>query len=141
MRRGPFTESRFILCEGFEDAALARGLIGTTSRHLPAFDVSPIPDLADAAGKEGFGDAFIGSDAVRGFENIVDVIVVADNDSDALKSFNAVRDLLIKAKNEGNLKHDWAIPHHAGVRAIGHPSVSIWMWPTPGDEGCLETVL
>src|ERR1700730_7667582 len=104
MRRGPFTESRFILCEGFEDAALARGLIRTTSRRLPAFDVSPIPDLADAAGKEGFEAAFIGSDAIRGFENIGDVIVVADNDSDALKSFNGVRAQLLKAKDEGNLK-------------------------------------
>lgn len=141
MRRGRFTELRFILCEGFEDAALARGLIGTTSRHLPAFDVSPIPDLAGAAGKEGFEHAFIGSDAISGFENIVDVIVVADNDSNAPKSFNAVRTQLIKAKDEGNLKHNWAIPDYPGVRTIGQPSVSIWMWPAPGDVGCLETVL
>jgi hypothetical protein len=93
------------------------------------------------AGKEGFEAAFIGSDAIRSFENIVDVIVVADNDSHPLKSFNAVRAQLLKAKDEGNLKHNWAIPDHSGVRALGQPSVSIWMWPAPGDNGCLETVL
>lgn len=141
MKRGSFTQTRFILCEGFEDAALARGLIGTPSRHLHPFDVSPVPDLADAAGNSGFENAFIGSDALTGFENISDVVIVADNDGDAQKSFGVVRAQLLKAKNKGNLQHNWAVPDQAGVRAVGQPSVSIWMWPTPGNAGCLETVL
>jgi hypothetical protein len=136
MRRGAFTQPRFIICEGFEDAALARGLIGTPSRHLQAFDVSPIPDVADAAGKDGFEDAFIGCDALTDFDNVSEVVIVADNDGNAFASFAAVRAQLLKA-----IRHNWAIPDHAGQKAVGQPSVSIWMWPSPGNNGCLETVL
>ena len=120
MRRGPFTETRFALCEGYEDSALIRGLIGTPSRHLNSFDVSPIPDLADAAGSGGFENAIIGSDAIRGFEKVTSVIIIADNDDDPAKSFAAVRAQLERAKNNGNLQHDWAVPNQAGIKTGCH---------------------
>lgn len=141
MKRVEFVKSRFALCEGNEDAALIRALVQSVPRNIKPFDVSPINDLVDSKGNGGFEEAIIGSDILTGFEGVDDVVIISDNDDDPAKSFGKVRAQLKKAIDESNVRRNWALPIAPGVRVVGSPSVTIWMWPSPGRAGCLETVL
>jgi hypothetical protein len=51
--------------------------------------VSPVKDVGPVAGNSGFEKAIIGAEAVRGFENIADVVIVADNDDVPAESFKS----------------------------------------------------
>lgn len=141
MKRPAFTQKRFALCEGNEDAALIRALAGSVPRNIQPFDVSPINDLVDKKGNGGFEDAIISSDILTGFDGVDDVIIVSDNDDDPTLSFGRVRSQLKKAIDDANVQREWALPDAPGIRVAGSPSVSIWMWPSAGQPGCLETVL
>ena len=141
MKREAFTQTRFILCEGFENSALVRALTDFPPRKLSRCDVSPNNDVGSVSGNTGFEKAIIGAEIIRGFEKSQHVVVVADNDDDPIRSFNQVNEQLKKAKDEGNIKRDWAIPTQPGVRTAGDPSVTIWMWPSIGQPGCLESLL
>jgi hypothetical protein len=141
MKRVEFTQPRFALCEGNEDAALVRALAESIPRNIKQFDVSPVNDLCDKKGKDGFEDAIIGSDALTGFDAVDDVIIISDNDDDPVASFRSVRAHLKKAIDESSVQRAWALPDAPGVRVAGSPSVSIWMWPRANVPGCLETVL
>ena len=140
MRRGEFKENRFVLCEGFEDSAITRGLIATASRHIPPYDVSPNHDLGTVPGNSGFEEAILGSAATRGFADVEDVVIVADNDDNPNAAFKNICDQITRAKQDG-LSRNWAIPKQPGVKEAGDPSVTVWMWPSAGNRGCLETVL
>lgn len=120
---------------------MVRALINFPPRKLKLFDVSPNKDVGTVSGNTGFEKAIIGSETLRGFENVEHVVVVADNDDSPVNSFNQVNEQLKKAKSERNIKRDWAIPIQPGVKTTGDPSVTIWMWPSAGEPGCLETLL
>jgi hypothetical protein len=137
MKRPAFTSSRFILCEGNEDAACIRNLIQT--RHLTNFDVSPNIDLGSVAGNSGFENALIACEPISGFDAVREVIIVGDNDDDPTASFDQIIVQLRAAKDVG--QRDWGIPAAPLLKAAGDPSVTIWMWPSGGTQGCLETVL
>lgn len=141
MKREKFNQARFALCEGNEDAALVRALAESIPRNIKPFDVSPVNDLCDKKGKDGFEDAIIGSDILTGFDGVNDVVIISDNDDNPAASFSAVRAKLKNAIDEGNVQRQWALPEAPGVRVAGSPSVSIWMWPRADQPGCLETVL
>jgi hypothetical protein len=141
MKREAFAQTRFILCEGFEDSALARALTDFSPRKLTRSDVSPNNDVGSVSGNTEFEKAIIGAEITRGFEKVQHVVVVADNDDNPIDSFNQVTLQLKKAKDEGSVKRDWAIPAQPGVKTAGDPSVTIWMWPSIGQPGCLESLL
>ena len=138
-KRDEFTHPRFILAEGHEDASFARALI--QHRGLPPFDVSPNEDVGSVSGNSGFGDAIIDCEGVTGFEAVSDVVFLADNDSNPADSFQDVRGQIEKAHQENNLDRNWGQAAEPLAKAEGDPSVSIWMWPSANQPGCLETLL
>ncbi len=138
-KREQFEYSRFILTEGFEDAALLRALI--TFRKMNDFDVSPTTDLGSKSGKSGFENAVMACEPQTKFSEVKDVVIVADNDGNPAASFKEVCNQIEKARLAGDLKRDWGTPIDPAVKSEGNPSVSIWMWPSPDQPGCMETVL
>lgn len=138
-KRGEFTKSRFILTEGFEDAAFLRALIA--ARNTPEFDVSPTIDVGSKPGNSGFEDAVIACEPLTGFSAVNEIVIVADNDDDPARLFASITGQIEKARREGNLKRNWGAAIRPAEKAAGDPSVSIWMWPTADQQGCLETLL
>ncbi|MCH8113686.1 MAG: hypothetical protein IH905_17310 [Proteobacteria bacterium] len=138
-KRPEFTKSRFILTEGFEDAEFLKAL--TDARNIADFDVSPTEDVGSTAGNSGFEDAVIACEPLTGFSAVKDIVIIADNDDNPANSFASVCAQILKAQNEGNLKRNWGEAIQPNVKAAGDPSVSIWMWPSTGMDGCLETLL
>jgi hypothetical protein len=57
------------------------------------------------------------------------------------KSFLNICSQIEKARQEKAIQRGWGRPTQATVKAVGDPSVSIWMWPSSSELGCLETVL
>jgi hypothetical protein len=41
----------------------------------------------------------------------------------------------------GGITRNWGVATEAEKKFAGDPSVAIWMWPSPGERGCLETLL
>jgi hypothetical protein len=100
-RQEPITQPRFILAEGFEDAAFIRALIQARS-NIPAFDVSPVNDIGEKQGNSGFEDAIIKLEPFTGFIPYVQhVVVISDNDDDPAGSFKNVCDQIEKARTFG----------------------------------------
>lgn len=142
--RSFFRQSRFVLGEGADDAECVRSLID--KRNLPLFDVSPNRDLVDAkgssvAGNTGFVTAISQCEPITGFTNVRDVVVLSDNDENPDAAFASVCQQIEAARKGGFLKRVWGKAQKPGEKAAGDPSVSIWMWPSPGVRGCLETLL
>jgi Protein of unknown function (DUF3226) len=139
-RRLEFVNSRLILCEGYEDAAFANALL-KGRKNLPAFDVSPNVDLAGVGGDSGFGDAVIACEAIVGFDRVNEIAILADNDEKPAASFTKLRKQIEKARREKNLSRNWGKATRPAEKALGDPAVSIWMWPSADQPGCLETLL
>jgi hypothetical protein len=139
-KRTSFASDHFILCEGEEDAAFARALIKGGNLGL-LFDVSPNIDVGGVGGNSGFGRSFLAIEPITGFTDVKHVIVLADNDGDPAAALASTIDPLKKLKQTNSIKRVWADPTRAGARFPGDPSVSVWMWPAPGQQGCLETLL
>jgi len=104
-KRGEFIKSRFILTEGFEDAALILALIA--ARNTPEFDVSATIDVGSTPGNSGFENAVIACEPLTGFSAVKEVVIVADNDDNPAQSFASICAQIEKARNEGNLKRNW----------------------------------
>jgi len=138
-KRFEFSRQRFALGEGVEDAAFTRALI--LARGLQAFDVSATIDVGGVQGNSGFKESAIASEPVTGFLGVLDVAILADNDDDPAAAFQNVCSQIEAARTEGNLSRSWGRAQQPGVKAVGDPSVSVWMWPAPGQPGCLETLL
>jgi hypothetical protein len=138
-KRNAFTERRFMLAEGTEDAAFVRNLLQT--RGLLRFEISPNEDVGSVRGNSGFERALIGCEPLTGFDKVSEVVLLADNDGVPAVSFQTVLGQLTSAKNQGNLKRNWGMPISAAARGAGDPSVTIWMWPFANQIGCLETLI
>jgi hypothetical protein len=136
-----FANARVIISEGEEDAAFARAMLQSHSDALPLFDVSPVIDIGKTGGSSGFGAAVMRADGLVGFHGVGDVVIIGDNDDDPAKAFDAIVRQVRKAQEEGNLSRKWAIPTVPFAKTAGDPSVSIWLWPSQGQPGCLETLL
>jgi hypothetical protein len=139
-KRLEFANLRLILAEGNEDAAFIRALL-RGRKNMPAFDISPNIDLAEVGGSSGFGEAIVACEAITGFGNVTDVVILADNDDTPASSFANVCRQLEKARRNGDLSRNWGSVKRPVEKAAGNPSVSVWMWPSPGQPGCLETLL
>jgi len=139
--REAFSNTRIVIAEGEEDAAITRAMLHTHRGSLPTFDVSPVIDIGNVGGNTGFRDAVMKADALAGFTEVTDVANVADNDDEPARAFDSIVRQIRAAKNAGNLSRDWAIPTAPCVKAAGDPSVSVWLWPNQGQPGCLETLL
>jgi hypothetical protein len=136
-----FTETRIIIGEGYEDAIFASQIIRTPARLLPHFDVWANEDLGKIGGNSGFRKSAAAADIKRNFPLVTDVVILADNDEDPQASFASVCSQIRNAKQNGQLKRNWAIPTAPATKQAGDPSVSVWMFPAPGQAGCLETLL
>lgn len=132
-----FSETRVIIAEGYEDAVFVEQLIRTRARRLSSFDVWSNEELGKVGGNSGFVRSVAAADIKRGFSAVTDVIFLADNDDLAATSFDNVCTQIRVAKKVRN----WAIPPPGETKQAGDPSVAIWMFPAPGEEGCLETLL
>jgi hypothetical protein len=66
-----------------------------------------------------------------------DIVILADNDDAPGASFdNICNQIRTAPKTRG-----WAVPTAPATKERGNPSVSIWMFPSAGQPGCLETLL
>jgi hypothetical protein len=139
--RTVFVNARVVISEGEEDAAFTRAMLQSHSNNLPAFDVSPVIDISRTGGSSGFEAAVMRADGIAGFTGVNDVVIIGDNDDDPAMAFESIVRQLQKAQADGNLTRDWAMPTVPYAKAAGDPSVSIWLWPSPGKPGCLETLL
>jgi hypothetical protein len=137
-KRGEFTHPRFVLAEGFEDGAFIRQLIEV--RHLQDFNVSPNIDIAQVGGNSGFEASIGACEPITGFTEVTDVVLVGDNDDNPKASFDSICTQLENARKAGSIKRSWGSPTAPATKAMGDPTVSIWMWPAPGEPGCFETV-
>lgn len=139
--RQEFAQKRLIIAEGYDDAVFVTQLIRTPARRLPPFDIWANEELGSVGGNTGFTRAIMAADMKRNFDNVDDVVILADNDVDPNKSFISICNQIKNAKSTGNLSKKWAVPATPGVKMTGDPSVSIWMFPSAGQQGCLETLL
>jgi hypothetical protein len=137
-RRGEITHPRFILAEGHEDAAFIRNLIKV--RRLQDFNVSPNIDIGLIGGNSGFEAAIGACEPLTGFTAVKEVVFLADNDDSPSDSFASVCGQLEGARKAGTITRNWGIPTQPATKAAGDPTVSVWMWPSPGQIGCFETV-
>jgi hypothetical protein len=138
-KRGEFLHNRFILTEGADDAALTRAVIA--ARNLAPFDVSPVIDCGSVQGNSGFENAVIACEAVTGFTRVNRVVLIADNDDTPADSVTSVCTQLRNARQVKAIRRNWGVPNQAVTPAPGDPSVAVWMWPSAGQPGCLETLL
>lgn len=135
-----FTKSRIILTEGYSDVAFLQALL--VDRNSPEFDVFSVEEVGGKPGNLGFEDAVLISEVNSGFHKVKDFVIIADNDDNPDKSFTSIIAQIEKArKKPGNsLKSNWGKATEPNKKADGSPSVSIWMWPSAGEPGCLETL-
>lgn len=117
-----------------------RALINARGGHL-SFDVSPVIDIGEIGGDSGFAAAAIQCEPITGFTNVADVVILSDNDDNPQDSFDNVRKQIDDAKNMGDLSRNWGQATTPTNKSPGDPSLSIWMWPSAGTPGCLETLL
>jgi hypothetical protein len=90
----PFSEERFILCEGDDDKFFLEALI--EERHLPRFQVRHTAEssgVRGSGGTSGFLNSLNGIDALTGFDKLKGILLVTDNDK-IPKSFNDMRRIL-----------------------------------------------
>lgn len=139
-KRTSFEKDHFILCEGEEDAAFARAVVRGRNLRL-SFDISPNIDVSGVGGNSGFEKSFLAIEPFIGFVDVKHVIIIGDNDDNPSQALNSVVGRLAQLKQSNTIKRAWADVQNAGVKFGGDPSVSVWMWPAPGQIGCLETLL
>lgn len=138
--RVSFSHARFVLSEGEEDAAFTRAII--SGRNLATnFDVSPNVDIGQTGGNSGFGSSIFAAEPMGGFTDVTDVLILADNDDDPTESFADICRQIEDLRAQGKLSRTWGAATQVASKAAGNPSITIWMWPAPGEKGCLETLL
>jgi hypothetical protein len=138
--RKSFSNERFILAEGPEDAQFIRELIALRG-GMPEFDISSNGDLNSAHGIAGFRNAVMACEPITGFTSVSSVILLADNDDDPLGAFRNVCGQVEQARVAKDIKRQWGEPAQTALKAVGDPSLAVWLWPAAGTAGCLETLL
>lgn len=138
-RRSEFKHSKLILGEGIEDASFARAFIA--ARGLREAEVDSVQDLGGVGGNSAFEKTIAACEPIPGFNNVLDVVILADNDANPAESFENVRRQIENARNGDSMSRRWGDATAVAVKAAGDPSASIWMWPAPGEMGCLETLI
>jgi hypothetical protein len=137
----PFTTEGLILCEGVEDAAVIRQLIKSRVLGI-SVDIRANADWpSNGGGDGGFAAAISAAEANHGFRNIKKILLVADNDHDPAEKFKNIQQQIDKAYTDPGLSKQWPKPSQPAKFTGGKPAVAVWMWPSAGQHGCLETVL
>jgi hypothetical protein len=139
-KRTTFTSEHFVLCEGEEDAAFARAVAAGRNPKL-FFDVSPNVDVGNIGGNTGFEASFLALEPIAGFNQVKHVVILADNDENPTRSFNSIIKSLAALRASNAIHRQWGEATQAGAQFGGDRSVAVWMWPAPGEKGCLETLL
>jgi hypothetical protein len=132
-----FTDTRIIIAEGYDDSIFTERLVRTPARKIGPFEIWANEDLGSVGGNTGFRAAIAAADIKRGFSDVTHVVILADNDDSPAQSFSDICGQIRDAERTRN----WAVPMQPGIIEAGNPSVAIWMFPSPGALGCLETLL
>jgi hypothetical protein len=90
------------------------------------------------AGHSGFEQSFLAVEPIGGFDRVKHAVIVADNDDDPSGAFRAIIGELDGLLASGDISRGWPTVTGPGLVFVGDPSVSVWMWPAPGEIGCLE---
>ena len=133
-KEGPtITSPRVILCEGAGDRAFLRHLI--EERELPSFYITyPAEgDHTQPGGRDGYTAKLKALRLMRGFDDVTDLIVIADNDDSPQRSFETVCELIEAAPG-------YTAPNAAEVPVGRNPRLTILMLPGDGLAGQLETL-
>jgi hypothetical protein len=124
-----FREPRLILCEGESDCAFFRSLL--EGRRIPGFQV-----VKPAGGKDGFKDRLDAFPAITGFEDVLLIVLVRDNDDDPARSFKHLQTQIREA--DGYKAPGRRLELAKGVNGV---FVTIMMLPWLRQPGNLETII
>lgn len=115
-----------IVCEGPEDESFINSLI--KKRSLPSCHV------CNSGGWTTLAKKLDGIRPSAWFANIQKVLIIADNDDKPDKRF---ADICAQLED-----FEFEAPSKPGeLSKSGHPKICIWMMPSLGELGCLETLL
>lgn len=123
-----------IIGEGAQDEAFLRHLL--ENRNIQGYQAGfPEPPSQSSAGRGGFGSILSGLRVRPDFKNIRVVVLVSDNDEDPAVSFNEVRAQITEAGS-------FSVPIQPleVVQTANHPDLVVFMLPSTGQIGCLETL-
>lgn len=130
-----FETPNYILCEGISDKCFLQWII--RERNLPKCDIwFPMVGDDDAGGHSKFGSYLTVSIGIESFiQNTMRVVVLADNDIDAPQRFEETRQMLTDVGFNAPTKPKEFVP------TDNLPDVAIFMLPTEGEIGTLESYL
>jgi hypothetical protein len=131
--RTELTEPKLIICEGPSDVAFLRALM--KHRRMPDCCIRHTGDSDDSScgGIDKFDRALLGMRSWRGFSNITDILLVADNDLSPDANFQNVRAQIERANY-------YEIPDGPLQKKGTNPSITVLMIPRTGESGNLESL-
>jgi hypothetical protein len=138
--RNTFAGPRAIVCEGRADEAFFRALI--TARQLPEFEIKNTGDADpnQRGGIDKFGLLLQGIPSWRGFDQLTDILLVADNDEKPADNFRRVRDQIAAVTPFGLPAVRYTVPNSPLERTTGTPTICILMIPWADAAGNLESL-
>jgi hypothetical protein len=119
--RNTFTGPRAIVCEGRADEAFFRALIA--ARQLPEFDIKTTGDADpnQRGGIDKFGLLLQGIPSWGGFDQLTDILLIADNDESPADNFRRVRDQIAAVTPFGVPPTKYTVPDKPLERTTGKP--------------------
>ena len=129
-----------MLCEGPSDEAFFRALI--KQRKLPEFCIRHTAEGNEkrAGGIDQIDNFLRGVATWEGFDQLTDILIVADNDLTPSENFKKVCDAIDSAKPERLPPVNYGVPGKPLERAAGTVRVSVLMVPWEGRPGNLESL-
>lgn len=126
-----FEKERFIICEGINDKHFLKAVIH--KRGLPSFQIRHAAECngSKTGGRDGFGLAIEGIEALSGFSDLKGIIIVTDNDYE-----NVVNDIQRKLETYGYI----APSNQNEIGTFYGKPVAIILIPDHDKLGNLETL-
>ncbi|MDA2933655.1 hypothetical protein MYX82_04870 [Acidobacteria bacterium AH-259-D05] len=133
--KGDASNTKLILCEGQHDVHFFKALLQV--RNIIGYRIACGEIKAEGSGIDSFGECLNAIDAGTDFDNVKQLLIVADNDTDPEKQLKKVKNQIRCATGFGVP----ARPLRSKKSKDRLPRVTIMMLPWSTDEGCLETLL
>jgi hypothetical protein len=125
----PITATRVLLCEGSGDKNFLEQLVAV--RSLPDFYITHPREGHDPGGRPGFTSRLSALRLQHGFNSVIGILVISDNDDNQTGKFEEVRTLIHNA--------GFRAPNRAYEFVAGPPAVGVMMIPRD-ENGQLETL-
>lgn len=127
------TRPHLVIAEGKEDVLALRRLVREVGRH----DMM----VGQVGGKDKkFTEKLATIGTLPHFTDYVkSVVVVGDADGDPQGAFQELCRAL-EAASRADIDLAFVVPDNPGTFASGPPKVGVFLWPRPGEKGCLETL-